>query len=118
MRRILSVILCLCVVLTLFSGITVSAQSDKETLYERVRAAALEFNPNVDFSDLNLGENKREALSAAIQRLTNDPEFFYVSNGFSYLPNRITLNFNYNKAKAAAMKNEFDAVAREIVITV
>ncbi len=115
MRKIISAILCFCIVLTLFSGITVSAQSVDEALYERVRIAAQEFRNTVDISDLNFGESKQEVLSGAIEKLTNEPEFFYVSNRFSYFPNSMTLNYWYEKNEAVAMKKELEAVANEMV---
>ena len=115
MRKIISAILCICIVLTLFSGITVSAQSVNEALYQRVSLAAREFNQNIDISDLSIPENKHEILSDVMERITNNPEFFYVSNGFSYFTNSMKINFSYSKTEAAKMKSEFDAIANEMV---
>jgi len=115
MRRIISAMLCICIVLTLFSGITVSAQEASETLYDRVRIAAQSFNETVDISDLNLGENRKAVLSEVIEKITNEPEFFYVSSGFSHSSSKLILSFSYNKSEAEVMRAEYEAVANEMV---
>ncbi len=118
MRKILSFLISVCIVLTLFSGITVSAYSvteSEEMLFGRMKTAVQNFDTQVNLSDLNLGEEPEIAIKKILSKITGIPEFYYVVNGYVPITNGIELIYQYDKQEVAEKNKEISEVAESIV---
>lgn len=85
----------------------------QKTVYERLFKAAENFEDSVDISGLGL---ERDQLQQAFYSMKyENPQFFYIENGFGYSNSSASLYYGMSREEALEMKPKLEAAAMNIV---
>ncbi len=127
MKKLLCAVLTLCISVSSFSFLSVSAQNGPETLYDAVAAGIRDCVKRIDVERFGASDDELVAVMNSI--LNNEPEFFYIENRYtySYQPTDegisvLSVNINYTmtedevKSAREFVKNELNAILRTVPV--